>query len=37
VKAGLAEAGWSYFYMAAVKQTAFGRAPKRMGSAMDTA
>ena len=34
LKAELAEAGWNYFYMGAVKQTVFGRGPKRLASAM---
>lgn len=34
LKAELAQAGWDYFYMGAVKQTVFGRGPKRLASAM---
>jgi len=34
LKAALAQAGWDYFYMGAVKQTVFGRGPKRLASAM---
>src|SRR5437763_14392954 len=34
LKAELAEAGWNYFYMGAVKQTVFGSGPKRISSAM---
>jgi hypothetical protein len=34
LKAELAQAGWDYFYMGAVKQTVFGRGPKRFASAM---
>jgi len=34
LKAELAQAGWNYFYMGAVKQTVFGRGPKRLASAM---
>jgi hypothetical protein len=33
--AELAQAGWTYFYMGAVKQTVFGRGPKRIASAMN--
>jgi hypothetical protein len=35
LKAELAQAGWNYFYMGAVKQTVFGRGPKRIASAMN--
>ena len=35
LKAGLAKAGWNYFYMATVTQTVFGRGPTRMASAME--
>jgi hypothetical protein len=35
LKAELARAGWSYFYMGAVKQTVFGRGPERIASAMN--
>jgi len=35
LKAELADAGWNYFYMGAVKQTVFGRGPKRIASAMN--
>lgn len=34
LKAELAQAGWDYFYMGAVKQTVFGRGPNRLASAM---
>jgi hypothetical protein len=34
-KAELAQAGWNYFYMGAVKQTVFGSGPKRIASAMN--
>lgn len=34
LKAELAQAGWNYFYMGAVKQTVFGSGPKRIASAM---
>ena len=34
LKAELAQAGWTYFYMGAVKQTVFGSGPKRIASAM---
>jgi hypothetical protein len=35
LKAELAQAGWNYFYMGAVKQTVFGRGPKRIASAIN--
>src|SRR3954447_9620730 len=35
LKAELAQAGWDYFYMGAVKQTVFGTGPKRIASAMN--
>ena len=35
LKAELAQAGWTYFYMGAVKQTVFRRGPKRIASAMN--
>ena len=35
LKAELAQAGWNYFYMGAVKQTVLGRGPKRIASAMN--
>jgi hypothetical protein len=35
LKAELAQAGWNYFYMGAVKRTVFGRGPKRIVSAMN--
>ena len=35
LKAELAQAGWNYFYMGAVKQTVFGRGPERIASAMN--
>ena len=34
LKAEIAQAGWNYFYMGAVKQTVFGSGPKRIASAM---
>src|SRR5436305_5782432 len=34
LKAELAQAGWNYFYMGAVKQTVFGSGPKRIASAV---
>jgi hypothetical protein len=35
LKAELAQAGWNYFYMGALKQTVFGRGRKRIASAMN--
>src|SRR3954463_278946 len=35
LKAELAQAGWNYFYMGAIKQTVFGSGPKRIASAMN--
>jgi hypothetical protein len=34
LKKEIAAAGWNYFYMGAVKQTVFGRGPKRTASAI---
>jgi hypothetical protein len=34
LKTELADAGWQYFYMGGVTQTALGRGPKQMASAM---
>ena len=34
LKAELAQAGWTYFYMGAVKQTVYGSGPKRIALAM---